>query len=470
MSNKNESVVAEQPKKKFTENMAVIGSDDFPNEAIPKEKRISWIYLTVSWFGAAMFVGLYFTGVQLGTSMGTLWNSASAILVGSFFLTIFITLHGIIGQKTGCNAALTGIYAYGTRGAAIPGFHITDIGWYVVMTAQFVVIIKPFIPFIDARVLASLFAILFLTNSFIGLKQMARLNMVAMPILLFVGLYGIYRVHVTVDGGLSAVWNTTFPNTISFSAAVTMVIGTWISGASRSADYFRWAKSPKDAVIASFTGFLIGFLVCIMAGMFWGAGTGMTDIAGVLVALSIVPFGLLMFFLQTWTTNEHSGYVTSNALPVFYKSLTGKKLSRRGVTMGLALFAILISGMGIEKYFIPFISFLGVFVPVIGAVVITDYYIMSRTKYHWTGHKNFYSINVTDEDVQHHKMNLNVVPALIIGLVIGFTVSWGIPSINGLVATMIAYIISCILLSGQREKEVKKNEELAQVRAKNILL
>ena len=453
-----------QKQEKFLDKMAVIGSEDYPNEPVPKEKRLPWMYLTVVWFGAAMFVGLYYAGVELGTSMGSLKNTFIAITIGALFLSTFNMMHGIVGQKTGCNAALTGAYAYGTKGAAIPGFHVTDIGWYVVMIAQFVVILIFYFPVVDVRVYAAQASILFLTNSFIGLRQMARLNLVAMPILMFVGLLGIYKVGVTVDGGLASIWNATYPNEISITAAVTVVIGTWISGSSRAADYYRWAKSPWDTVKAAYAGFFLGYMICIVAGVFWGAGANTNSIPVALSALGIVPLGLLMFFLQTWTTNEHSGYVTSNALPVFYKAVTGKEASRRRITMGLALFSIFIAGLGIEKYYIPFITFLGIFVPVIGAIVLTDFYIMSRTKYHWTGHKDYYSFNVNDEDVQHHTMNWAVVPSIILGLLIGFGLPWGIASVNSLLGTAIVYVISCLVLSENRTKEMKKNEELAIIR------
>src|SRR5690625_3769812 len=168
----------------FLERISTIGSEDFPNEPVPTGRRMSWIYLTVVWLGAAMFVGLYFAGVELGTSMGTIKNSMIAIFGGGLFLVVFLILHGIVGQRTGCSSALVGIYAFGRSGMAIPGFHITDIGWYVVMTAQFILIINYILPAIDIRVYAALFSILFLTNGFIGLRQMARLNLIAMPILI----------------------------------------------------------------------------------------------------------------------------------------------------------------------------------------------------------------------------------------------------------------------------------------------
>ncbi len=435
-----------------------VGSEDFASERIPSKLRLGWPLLTVVWFGAAMFVGLYYTGMELGTQMGGLNNTFTAIGLGAAFLCVFLILTGIMGQRTGCNTALIGVYAFGRKGAAIPAFHIADIGWFIVMIAQFVVIVEYFIPWVDGRVLAALCSMLFLTNGFVGVKQMARLNLIAMPILAFVGVYSIIRAGAVAESGFAGMFSQGEEATITVTAGITIVVGTWISGASRAADYFRWARSAGDVVKSVIVGFTVGFLLCIVAGVLWGAAVGYMPIPEVLILLGagMVPLGLLMFSFQTWTTNEHSGYVTSNSLPVFVETLTGKKLPRRYVNIAIAFISMLVAGLGVENYFIPFISFLGVFIPVIAAISLTDYYIMSRTRFHWTGERDYYSIEVSDPRVQRHVMNWAVLPALAVGFVVGFYLDWGVASVNAIISTAIAYILSCLILSPLRKKEAAK--------------
>ncbi|MEL7625201.1 MAG: cytosine permease [Clostridiales bacterium] len=451
------------------EKRGSMSADDYADVPVPKDERVTWPQLTYVWFGAAMFVGLYYAGVELGTTMGKLSNAIIAITVGCLFLGTFVALNGIIGYRTGCNAALAGTYAYGSKGVFVPGFHIADIGWYIMMTAQFAAILHTLFPVIDARVFTIIFSMLFVTNGFIGFKQMARLNKVAMPILLFTGLYGVLRIHLITGGGLAEIFAREFPYTTPMATAITVVVGTWVSGSSRAADYFRWAKSPKDSIIASYVGFFFGLFICLMVGAMWGAGTGSTNIGTTLTMLGggMMLFGVIMFFLQTWTTNEHSAYVTSTALPVAVKALTGEeKLKRRNVIVGVALLSVAVAGVGVEKYYIPFISFLGSIIPVIGASIIADYFIMSRTKYHWSGHKDFYSIPVNDEDVQHHKFNWAIVPSLILGTWIGLKATFFISSFNSLIGTIIIYCISTVIFSylGLQKQEIAKNENLARER------
>lgn len=462
MDSIKDDVLKEQKlEKEYVDTQA---GEDYAYSSVPKEARESWPTLTFAWFGAAMFVGLYYAGVEIGTSMGNLANSLKAIFAGGLFLGLFVALNGIIGYKTGCNAALTGTYSFGSKGVAIPGFHVADIGWYIMMTAQFAAIVNTVFPAVDIRVYCILFSMLFVTNGLIGFKQMANLNKIAMPILLFVGLYGVYKVNLMQDGGLGSLWSKEFPNTMTMATAITAVVGTWVSGSSRAADYFRFARKPSDCIIAAFLGFFGGFIICIGCGVFWGAGTGSTDIGLTLTTLGIVIIGLLMFFLQTWTTNEHSAYVTSTALPVSYEVITGgKRISRRLIIALVATLAVVFAGLRVENYYIPFISFLGLFIPVIGAISIADFYIMSKTKYHWTGHKDYYSIDISSNDVKHHTFNLATVPALVIGFLIGWKSTFGIPAFNSLIGTIVVYCIFTVIfyMAGLQKKEIEKNNKLA---------
>ena len=442
--------------------------NDFVEEPVPAEHRVIWPSLAFVAFGMAMFVGLYYTGVQLGTSMGNLSNALFAILGGGIFLGFFMALNGLIGYKTGCNTALASIYAYGSVGALIPSFYVADLGWFLIMIAQFSLILSGLVPSIDSRVFCIIFSILFITNGFIGFKQMAKLNSMAMPILLLTGLYGVLRVHLITPGGLAGVFDKTFPDEISMGVAMTAVVGTWVAGASRALDYYRFAKRTKDVLIAATLGFTFGFLLCISVGAIWGAGSGTTNISDTLALLGggMIFFGALMFFLQTWTTNEHSAYVTSAALPVFVKIVSGKNVRRRTIIAFNAILAIAFSGIGLEKYFLPFLQIMGILIPVIGAILLTDFFIVSRTSFHWTGHKNFYQILVTDEDVTHHKFNCAVIPTLVIGALIGWKLQVGIPAINSLFGTMLCYIIFSFVFSMLQinKAEISKNISLEQRR------
>lgn len=439
-----------------------MSGNDFADVPVPLSERVTWTKLTFVWFGAAMVAQLYQCGVTVGTGMGTFTNAMIAILSGALFLAIFVALNGIIGYVTGCNAALSGRYAYGSIGVAIPGFHIADIGWFVVMNAIFANIMNTLYPAIDIRVYCILISMLFITNNYIGFNQMVVLNRLAFPVLLLVGLYGIYRVN-TLPGGLAAIFDKTYPETYSMTTAITMVIGTWVAGCSRAADYFRYAKRARDAIISSFLGFFCGFCLCIVCGAIWGSATGTTVIGDTLVMLNIVGLGAIMFFVQTWTTAEHSSYVTSTALPTTIEVVFKKKVPRRSIVLAVGMIGICITGLDIQNYYVPFIAFLGYFLPVIGAITITDYFVLSKTSHHWTGHKNFYRLNVNCEEVMHHKFNLSVIPALIIGVLIGWKLEWGIPALNSFLGSCVAYFAFTLIFNamGYQKREMAKNKTAA---------
>lgn len=436
-------------------------TDDFQYEPVPESHRKSWVDLTFVWFGAAMVAQLYQAGVTVTISTGGLPNGLKAILGGALFLALFTALNGYVGYKTHCNSALSARYAYGSVGVAIPGFHIADIGWYVVNAAMFCSIMATLFPAIDIKVWAILISMLFITNNYIGFSKMVILNKITVPVLIFTGLFGIYRCS-TLPGGFSGIWTNVFPQSMSVSAGVAMVVGTWAAGCSRAADYMRFAKGAKDSFLASFLGFFFGFMLCIVTGAIWGAATGTSEIAATLSMLGMVGLGALMFFLQNWATCEHSSYITSTSLPITIEVVTKKKFPRRFIVLGVGLLAVCICGLDIQSYYVPFCSFLGYLIPPIAAVTIADYFIMSKTKYHWTGHKNYYDMDVNSEDVTHHKFNLATIPALIVGLLLGWRLNWGISSLNAFVGTIIVYCVCGVLFYylGLQKKEVALNEQL----------
>ena len=131
------------------EESASHSGDDFQYEPVPEGKRQNWYDLVFVWFGAAMVAQLYQAGVTVTIGTGGLPNGLKAILGGALFLALFTALSGYVGYKTHCNAALSSRFAYGSVGVAIPGFHIADIGWYVVNAAMFCSILVTLFPAID---------------------------------------------------------------------------------------------------------------------------------------------------------------------------------------------------------------------------------------------------------------------------------------------------------------------------------
>ena len=434
--------------------------DDFAYSPVSKEFRKDWKPLTFSWFGAAMFVGLYYTGCELGVKMGTLSNAFIAIFCGAAFLGILLALNGNIGCKTGCSTTVACLYAYGSKGVFIPAFWVVEFGWYVILTMQFSQIMSDLFPILDAQVLGIILCMLFITNSFVGFGQMANLNRVAMPILLLTGLYGAVRAIMITEGGVGGMFGKEFDYVIPMGTAITTVIGTWSSGATRSADLFRFARTGKDTAIASLLGFGGGLIICLSVGVLWSAGTGHAGVAdnARILGGGMVVFASIMFFMQTWTTVEHGAYLQSTSYPIAVEVLSGKNVSRRSVMVVVGLCGMICTSFDAQTVFMPFLNAIGIFVPAVGGVLLADYYIMSKTNFHWTGHKNIYqNYLVTDEEVRHHKFNPSVITGIIVGGAAGVLFNFGVAAINAIVCSALAYCVSGIIFSGFRKKEAAKN-------------
>ncbi|MDT9086553.1 cytosine permease, partial [Escherichia coli] len=71
---------------------------------------------------------------------------------------------------------------------------------------------------------------------------------------------------------------------MSVAAAITVIIGTFISGGTQATNWSRFAKTPKIAVIATLAAFFIGNGLMLLTGALGTMIYQQADIVDVLIA------------------------------------------------------------------------------------------------------------------------------------------------------------------------------------------
>jgi cytosine permease len=136
-----------------------------------------------------------------------------------------------------------------------------------------------------------------------------------------------------------------------------------------TADFTRWARSPRDAWIATVTAFPIGngLAMCI-GGFIAAAAGGSGDVFGILVHHGGLAAVIAVIFLFVYL-----GSVCTHCL---YNSAVGWSNIVHGrmrvLTLLLGVVGIVVAAAGIWDYFIDWLNLLGVIVPPIGAIIIVD--------------------------------------------------------------------------------------------------
>jgi putative hydroxymethylpyrimidine transporter CytX len=161
---------------------------------------------------------------------------------------------------------------------------------------------------------------------------------------------------------------------MSFFSALDLVIAMPVSWIPLVADYNRFAKKSKSA----FWGTLVGFTMTNILFYFGGVLLGTSDIIEIVIAIQAIFFGFLMLLLITDEADNAFADVYSAALSTqsIFSHINQKLL----IVIFTAVSSIVAMVVSIHQYDTFLLLIGAIFVPLFG-VVLTDYYILKRSKY-----------------------------------------------------------------------------------------
>ena len=355
---------------------------EYENEPVPTRARKSLPSIAAVWFGFPMNLGnAVFGGVvvyNLGFAYGML-----ALLIGNLVLFGYVGALSYIAGKTGRSFSLQAQATFGTVGRLIAtGFLATVvIGWFsfqVGLTGTTMQDALGWTPIIGAAIAAVLYTGL----TTVGIRALSWLGMIATPLFIILGAialyYGATGNHLSVHDVVSFQGSGT---ALGFGSAVGIVIAGFADSGTMTADFTRWSRSGKEAVIATFTAFPVSnFIAYALGGLVVAVG-GATDpgtngggFLGLLTGHSVVLTVIAVFFVFA-----NLGSVATHCLyngAVGWSGITGRRMRPMAIILGV--FGAAIALTGVWSYFLDWLNLLGIFVPPIGAILIVDQLILKR--------------------------------------------------------------------------------------------
>ena len=184
-----------------------------------------------------------------------------AAVIGNLLLGTYAAILGLIACRSGLNSVLMGRFCFGEVGSKLSDMLLgfTQIGWYAWGTATIAIVLVKILGLPEDLTIALmvLFGFGFCLTAFVGYKGLDLLSRVAVPAML--GLLVVSLWIATRDiGGLAGLLAVEPKETMSLSVAITLVFGTFVSGATQATNWTRFAKNGRVAVLASLFGFFIG--------------------------------------------------------------------------------------------------------------------------------------------------------------------------------------------------------------------
>lgn len=413
-------LTSDQPNKK---------TEDYPLSPVPEAARRSIISLAPILAGFTLYSGTLFAGGLVGPSFRFWPDLIGIILLGNLILGLYAALLGFIAGKTGLTTVLMARFSFGNMGSRWVDFILgfTQIGWYAWGSALMAQLLNTLagVPESWNWLIILFFTYAFCSTAYFGYKAMDWLSRVAVPAMVLLMVLSL-SVAAGDVGGFAGLQAQEIADPLPLGAAITIIVGTFVSGGTQATNWSRFAKSGKVGFLATLIAFFLGNGFLIFSGAFCAKVYGEPDIVKVMAAQGLLVWGLVLFFLNMWTTQDNTIYAFSIAGSNMFR--TSK---RTLLVLGGATFALVLAWGGIYEMLVQYLILLGTFIPPIGGIIMADYWIYRR------GH--FPSL-----DEPQPAFNWAGVIAYVAASAIAYftnQVGWGIVPINGILSALVIYVV-----------------------------
>ncbi|MFE1630214.1 cytosine permease [Brevibacillus reuszeri] len=410
---------------------------EFSFQAVPQASRngfwkILAVMLSFTFFSASMW-----SGGTLGSGL-TFVQFIWIVITGNLILGLYTGSLAYIAAKTGLSTHLLTKYAFGEKGSYLSSFLLatTQVGWFGVGLAMFAVPVEKATG-INVYVLIAILGLMMTASAIFGMKALTVLGFVAVPAIAIFGSYSMVDAAGTI-GGLQGLLAYQPTETMGIAAALTICIGSFISGGTLTPDFARFAKTSRSAVTAIVIAFFLGNSLMFLFGAVGAIAFGKADVSDIMFLQGLIIPAIIVLGLNIWTTNDSALYASG----LGFANIT--KISKHKVVVFNGIVGT-IAAMWLYNNFVGFLTILGSTLPSIGAIVLADYFILKRGKYQ------------PFETMTFKAVNWVAIVAWVCGVVIA-KFAPGIPPINGLLGSAIIYVVVMKCLPQEKSSMSKINE------------
>ncbi|EGU42692.1 cytosine permease [Vibrio ichthyoenteri ATCC 700023] len=386
---------------------------------VPLSARKGVASLTMVMLGLTFFSASMWTGGSLG--IGLSFNDfLLAVLIGNLILGIYTSFLGYIGASTGLSTHLLARFSFGSKGSWLPSALLggTQVGWFGVGVAMFAIPVHKATG-IDTNVLIIASGLLMTATVYFGIAALMILSAIAVPAIALLGGYSVIEA-VNSIGGIEQLQKVQPAEPLDFSIALAMVVGSFVSAGTLTADFVRFGKKPMGAVMVTMIAFFIGNSLMFVFGAAGAAVTGQSDISEVMIAQGLLIPAIIVLGLNIWTTNDNALYASG----LGFSNITG--LPSKYISMLNGVIGTLCA-LWLYNNFVGWLTFLSLAIPPIGGVIIADF-LANRKRY-----LNF-------DQVQFQTINWAGIAAVAIGVAAGHFLP-GVVPVNAVLGGAISYLV-----------------------------
>ncbi len=394
---------------------------DFQSTTVSPSARKSNLSIFMIMMGFTFFSASMWVGQEMAKGLN-FTNFVTAMILGGIILGAYTGALGYIGAKSGLSLDLLAIKVFGTKGSYLPSamISLTQTGWFGVGLAMFAIPIAK-VAFGDSQLaiysMVAIAGICMISSAYFGIKGLAIISYIAVPCVAILGTVAMVMAAMQGDHGLVEQFNLG-SKTMGVIAGAGLVIGSFISGGTATPNFSRFSKSGKVGCIITIIAFFIGNSLMFLFGAVSYIYVGGNDIFDVMINLNLFYAAILVLGLNIWTTNDNALYSTGLGLANIFSTKKRPMVLVSG-TIGM------IAAVWLYNNFCGYLNILNCTLPPVGIILIVGYF-ANRNKASWE---------------QGKTIDLWAVAGVVVGAVVANLVTWGIPSINGMAAATLCYLI-----------------------------
>ncbi len=337
---------------------------------------LSGVHIALVIIGGTIGMAVFLVSAQIGGSLG-LQRAAWAFVAGCLILAVMGSLTSHVGATTRCTTYQLCTQAFGGAGAQLVNtvIALSLIGWFAVISNT----LGSLSDFVFSRlygwqlpvpvyIAVSSTAIVLVTVT--GFRGIDRIALWMTPAMLLLVLYAAMG---SVDQ--VAHWDRPVAGAtaMSFSAAVSAVVGSYIAGVIIQPDYSRFARSAGHAVGAAFVALGVSFPVVMFLAAIPGSALSHVDLRGLLLAMGVGLPAFTLLFLGAWSSNVLCLYSSSLSMSTVIRRATYWK-----VVVTIGVLGTLLAMVDAQTYLVSFLVLLGITIPPVGAIYLVEALLLTR--------------------------------------------------------------------------------------------
>jgi len=402
---------------------------------VPPGQSVPGYRVTLVFLGIAFTLTTLYIGAELALTLG-LAVGMRAILIGSLILCAMSVPAAMIGAQTRLSTYMIVSRVFGRVGARLVNLILVLvlIGWYAVTAELFgrtgYLTVRNYFSSSPPEWLFTVGgSVLTIVTTTFGFRAVERLSQLIAPLLVALTGYVAYRALERVPwAALLAVQGTK----VDLSTGISAVIGGTVVGVVLMPDMTRYSRSIADCTLISVVGNGFGTSIALILAMLPAVAFHEMDPMKYMADLGLVGIAFVTLILSTWTINTinlySTGLVTSTVL---------RNTPYSRIVLGCGIVGTVVAVIGIADRLIGFLVVLGLIVPPIASVYLTDFFVLGRRDY---------SSNLDER--QHGVTNINGILACAAGAAVGCFTYYthaaitGVPTIESFVSAAVVYAVA----------------------------